>query len=150
MQTWKCPTEINWFNLWLVWVRGLFINSLGYPQWLVKNPLQASSCQIVLAHSRCMPVLGCLPPVRTNGIAVRQCRSSKTVCTCFVPALAVKGMYTWFSSCHVTRSYAMLTRPNKAETAVCGCNCLVDRLCTCMRSWPDHGCVLWLPFTKIN
>ena len=35
--------------------------------------------------------------------------------------------------------YAMLMRSNKAETAVPGCHHWGDRLCACMRSWPDRG-----------
>ena len=40
--------------------------------------------------------------------------------------------------------YAMLMRPNKAETAVHGCHCPGD-MAVRMRNWPDRGLAISFP-----
>ena len=87
-----------------------------------------------LTHNQQLPHVSCGPGALIKG--------------CFAPVLVVKGRLhkapSWSYFCLLAMlCYAMLVRPNKAETAVHGCHYLGDMAVR----MPDRGlvfeCVTW-------
>ena len=65
------------------------------------------------------------------------CGARALIKGCFAPVLAVKGRLHGLLVQFLSVGYAVLMRPNKAETAVHGCHCPGD-MAVCM---PDCGLV---------